>query len=132
MDQKSVSSQPSDWQRVIDFTDAFAVEGSIEFGPTTEQHWRYAIRRFKKRAARDPDGFSRAELLHMSSVQVSQLLSMLREVELGQRSWPEQLLVGLAWLWKSETAARTPMPFVRSACLDLFIGRGQASEHAKL
>ena len=71
------------WQRVFDFTNAFLPAGSYQVPPLTPAMWIAAVRRFKPRAARGPDGYARQDLLQMPLERVCQLLELLTKVEHG-------------------------------------------------
>eukprot|EP00435_Cladocopium_sp_Y103_P043522 s870_g12.t1 len=61
--------------------------------PITYAMWRQALKRKSRRAAVDPDGVTRADLLHMPKSLTMQLLDILARVEQGH-AWPTQMLVG--------------------------------------
>ena len=92
--QRHAGLSPSDWQRVFAFSSAFLPQCPLSLDDITLPQRRAAVRRFKPRAARGPDGFARQDLVGMTDSQVLELLDFLRSVELG-RAWPRQWLTGL-------------------------------------
>ena len=83
------------WERLVSFAKAHLPPGNFELPPITVGQWRQMIARFKPRAAKGPDGFAKADLVHMKDGQVLQLLGFLQEIEAGARPWPKQWLMGV-------------------------------------
>ena len=96
--QKHATTSPEHWQRFINFATAFLPAGELKLAPITEPEWRRVLRRFKPVAARGPDGWAIADLKHMPSCQLRELLRLLNAVEGGTQQWPAQLLVGFVCL----------------------------------
>ena len=91
---KHASDSEEEWSRITAFGCAFLPQGRLDLAPITCQVWLSAVKRLKLRAARGPDAFARADLLHMPPAQVDQLWVFLRKVETMQRPWPDQMLAG--------------------------------------
>ena len=86
--------QPEHWTRILNFTRFLRPVASFDFPPIHEAQWLRAVHRLKKHAARGPDAYARLDLLHMAPCHVTQLLQMIRAIELGQAEWPLTLLQG--------------------------------------
>ena len=82
------------WTRILNFTRFLRPVASFDFPPISATQWLLAVKRLKKQAARGPDAYARLDLLHMAPCHVTQLLQLLRRIELGQSHWPLQLLQG--------------------------------------
>ena len=91
--QQNVSA--SDWQRITAFACAYLPSRPWHLSSITLSQWRTALKRFKPRAARGVDGFAKADLLHLDDHRTLQLLGLFTEIELGEKEWPAQWLVGL-------------------------------------
>ena len=63
--QKHGNMSRSDWGRVIEFAHAFLPKGRCVLQPITASQWRRQVQRFKPRAARGPDAWSKQDLQHM-------------------------------------------------------------------
>ena len=92
--QRHANITPSDWQRVFAFSSAFLPRLPLILGDITLEQWRAAVRRFKPRAARGPDGYAKQDLVGLSDGQTHDLLGALHAIENG-REWPKQWLTGL-------------------------------------
>ena len=82
------------WDRLVAFAQAYMPRLQLSFPPITIQQWRQALRRFKPRAARGPDGWPKADLMNMPDSWLQSLLSLLSAIEQEQEQWPQQLLQG--------------------------------------
>ena len=111
-------SDPStvDWSRFTAFAQAYLPRGQLTLMPISLEQWRSALRRFKPRAARGPDGFAKLDLLNMSDVHSRQLLEFLAAIESGEREWPQQWLTGLICCLKKPNHHQGPQGF-RPICL---------------
>ncbi|CAE7655752.1 unnamed protein product [Symbiodinium sp. CCMP2456] len=96
--QQHAAASASDWQRFLDFASAYLPRHSFDLPDIDPQTWKMALRRFKPRAARGPDGWARADLLAMPAARTAELLLFLRSLELDGRPWPKQLVVGFVCL----------------------------------
>ena len=89
-----------DWHRVLLFLKTFMPSFQFTLADITEDEWRAAVRRLPDRAAVGVDGFSKADLVYMSSFHLRHLLRFFHEIEDGSRTWPRQfyesLVLGLA------------------------------------
>ena len=92
--QQHAQTSASDWQRFLDFARAFLPRHTFEVEDISTDMWERALRRYKPRCARGPDGWARDDLLHLPRQRTQELLAMLRRVELEQQPWPKQLLLG--------------------------------------
>ena len=93
---KTQAPSASDWQRITNFMIAYMPKGSFSFPTLTPQLWRQSAKRFREMAARGPDAFNKADLLHMNDSQVEAVLSLFQALESRQTQWPEQLLTSFA------------------------------------
>ena len=80
----------------------------MEWRDLTAEDYRAAAKRMKQTAARGPDGFARADVLHMSKAHLNELTQMITEVEHGIHEWPEQLLQGFTICQAKIDAAAMP------------------------
>ena len=85
---------PDQWKRILDFTRAFLPRLACPLSPVTPAVWQAAVKRYKPRAARGSDGYSRDDLLHMPLPRTQELLDLLHDVE-QSGNWPQQLTTGL-------------------------------------
>ena len=92
--QKHSGLSLSDWSRVLGFASAFLPTLSFTLDDITPAEWHCAVRRFKPRAARGPDGSAKADFMNMPAVFTRELLHLLHSVEKGETSWPHQWLEG--------------------------------------
>ena len=90
--------------------------GHCAFEPITAPVWRAALRRFKPRAARGPDGWAKDDLVRMNDNWLQHLLRFFHEVEAGTRSWPDQFLTGFVCAL-SKNNGRTDCQGYRPICL---------------
>ena len=74
---------PDHWSRILNFTRFLTPVASFVFPRIHQDQWLQAVRRMKRRAARGPDAYARADLLHMAPCYVAQLLHLLQEIEQG-------------------------------------------------
>ena len=66
----------------------------FELPDLTSSTWRSIINKFRRTAARGPDGFSKDDLLNMPNAHTQALLDLLRAVETTDTPWPAQLTFG--------------------------------------
>ena len=92
--QKHSGLSLSDWSRVLGFASAFLPTLSFALHDISPAEWHNAVRRFKPRAARGPDGYAKADLVNVPNVFTRELLSLLHSVEKGETPWPQQWLEG--------------------------------------
>ena len=92
--QKHQGLGPEDWTRVLDFSRHYMPRGCLDLAPISVSQWLRQVRRYKPRAARGPDGWSKLDLLHTPRPKIQELLAVLHRIESGEVAWPEQLLVG--------------------------------------
>eukprot|EP00435_Cladocopium_sp_Y103_P012354 s2527_g3.t1 len=85
---------PEAWQRIQRFTAAYMPTHSFDWQPLEATLWLKATKKFKKRAARGPDGFDKLDLVNMPTSYVDSLLCMLTDIEVGTTQWPDQLRFG--------------------------------------
>ena len=128
--QKHADTAPEHWQRFLSFATAFLPAGQLSLEPITEQQWQRVMRRFKPTAARGPDGWAIADLLHMPRCQLQALLGLLHAVESGEQPWPAQLLVGFVCLL-SKRNGQTGVKGYRPIVLYSVIYRAWASLRAR-
>ena len=93
--QKHRSLPPGSWDRILNFAAAFLPTGHFDLPPLCLISWKAALKRFKPRAARGPDGFALADLRNMPDGLTSELLLFLSTIEAGVQVWPDQWLLGL-------------------------------------
>ena len=67
---------------------------SQEYSPITYEQWMQSPRRKKRTAATGPDGWSRADLLHLPKDLTLAIIDLLTQIEQGQ-PWPMQLVTGI-------------------------------------
>ena len=92
--QKHADVPPAAWQRVCTFIEAYLPSFQLRFEPITLRQWRHAVGKFKKHAARGPDGWAKDDLANMPDGAANLLLYKLQEIEQGQDVWPPQVLIG--------------------------------------
>ena len=114
--QQNPDLTASSWQRFLDFALAFLPSGSFDLAPITTSVWHSALRRFKPRAARGPDGWALQDLRSMPPSRVEQLLTFLALVESQHGTWPQQLVTGFVCLLNKHNG-RTDTEAYRPICL---------------
>eukprot|EP00435_Cladocopium_sp_Y103_P032314 s106_g8.t1 len=102
---------PDDWTRIVQFTQAFLPQLSFNLPDLNAEMWYKGVNKFKPRAARGPDGFSKADLKHMPVSYVESLLQMFTCIEQSEVLWPRQLLTGLVIATAKCKDAHTVMQF---------------------
>ncbi|CAE7274867.1 unnamed protein product, partial [Symbiodinium microadriaticum] len=120
----------ADWSRIVSFAKAYLPQGRLDLPPLSLDVWRRALKRFKPRAARGPDGISKLDLLNMSDAHTCQLLDFLSDIESGRRPWPAQWLVGLICCLKKPNERYDPQGY-RPICLFSCIYRAWSGLRAR-
>jgi hypothetical protein len=85
---------PADWQRIVDFASHYMPSFNFQWEELSLPSWRAMIRKFKRKAARGPDGFSGEDLKHMPDGYAQPLLDLLQSIEQEDTDWPQQLAFG--------------------------------------
>ena len=67
----------------------------LPYQPITREQWYTALRRKKPSAAQGPDGWTRTDLMNLPCDLTDAILTILRKIELGEMTWPQQWLVGI-------------------------------------
>ena len=94
------------WQRIVAFARAYLPSASLQLPAISYEMWIGAVKRFKGKAARGPDAWSRADLIRMPRPLVEDVLHLFQCIErTGQ--WPTQLLTGLVHSLEKHCEART-------------------------
>ena len=78
--QKQNDLSPDHWHRVLNFAAAHLPSGHFDLPPLSLQSWRTALKHFRPRAARGPDGFALADLRHMPDSLALELLDFLSSI----------------------------------------------------
>lgn len=78
----------------------------MAYAPITYEEWTQAIRKKKKRSAVGPDGYARADLIHMPKWLTERLLKMLHAIEQGA-TWPVQSITGFVAALEKVKNAKT-------------------------
>eukprot|EP00435_Cladocopium_sp_Y103_P041330 s1388_g11.t1 len=102
---------PEDWLRIVQFTQAFMPSLSFHLPDLTADMWYKGVHKFKPRAARGPDGFSKEDLKNMPVSYVQSILQMFTSIEQSDAPWPRQLLTGLVLATAKHRDAHTVMQF---------------------
>eukprot|EP00438_Fugacium_kawagutii_P008967 Skav214288 [mRNA] locus=scaffold2257:201508:210505:- [translate_table: standard] len=82
------------WGRIVGFADHYMPRIGFSLPPIQPADWCSIIKKFKPKAARGPDGFSKDDLIHMPTNHMEQLVEMLNNIEQTQMPWPAQLTFG--------------------------------------
>ena len=122
-------SSDDQWTRILDFARAFLPHRPLTLPAISQTVWLAALRRFRPRAARGPDGYARDDLLHMPPSRIQELLLLLSDVEAGA-PWPEQLVIGLVSALQKLGGGETVKGY-RPICVFSIIYRCWASIRAK-
>ena len=128
--QQHANASASDWQRFLDFATAYLPRHSFELPDIDVPTWTKALRRFRPRAARGPDGWARDDLLSLPPARTAELLSFLRSVELDGRPWPKQMVIGFVCLLNKGNGRLDANGF-RPICLFSIIYRTWAGIRAR-
>ncbi|CAE7670713.1 unnamed protein product, partial [Symbiodinium sp. CCMP2456] len=120
----------SDWDRFLNFVRAFLPRHRLALPEISPDTWNRAVRRFKPRAARGPDGWARLDLLNLPPQRTCELLRFLAEIEASEREWPTQLVVGFVCLL-CKGNGRTDAQGFRPICLYSIIYRTWAGIRAR-
>ena len=118
----------SDWKRFMDFTKA---KMDFQVEDITLSMWKKGLKRFKPRAAVGVDGFSHIDLQRMPDSMTLQLLELLRKIELGEVTWPKQLLYGKVACLAKKPQATLPDQY-RPVVIFAVIYRAWASLRSQL
>ncbi|CAJ1358591.1 unnamed protein product, partial [Effrenium voratum] len=81
--------------RISAFVRAFVPAGSLPFRPITVHDWTSALRRYRPRAAKGPDGVAIQDLRSLHPRLTQRLVGWLNLLEAGGTTWPDQLLEGV-------------------------------------
>ena len=84
----------ADWTRIVQFTQAYMPRLQFHLPQIDVEMWYKAVTRFKPKAARGPDGFSKSDLQHMPRHHVAKLIHLFHLIETTDLAWPMQLLFG--------------------------------------
>lgn len=83
-----------DWNRIVGFASHYMPKLDFSLPPLCVSTWRSIVKKFKRRSARGPDGFSHHDLRHMPDAYVVPLLGLLNSIENTDTPWPQQLAFG--------------------------------------
>ena len=114
--QQHATFTASHWQRFLAFAAAFLPRHAFCLPSICVTDWLRAVKRFRPRAARGPDGWAKADLLHMPPARIQQLLDFLARLEAGECDWPKQLIVGFICLLSKQNG-RSDAHGYRPICL---------------
>ncbi|CAE7399060.1 Pol [Symbiodinium necroappetens] len=128
--QQHANASPSDWQRFLDFAAAYLPRHQFDLPDIDVQTWNKALKRFRPRAARGPDGWAKADLINLPPPRTAELLCFLRSLELEGRPWPKQLVVGFVCLL-SKGNGRLDANGYRPICLFSIVYRTWAGIRAR-
>ena len=120
----------ADWSRFLNFVRAFLPSRPFDLPDIDASMWSRALRRFKPRAARGPDGWARDDLLKLPPQRTAELLRLLRAIETETQPWPRQLLVGFVCLLSKDNG-RTDTQGYRPICVYSIIYRAWAGIRAQ-
>ena len=90
--QKHAHLDESHWGRVLDLAAAFMPRHAFVLPDLTVDMWARAVKRYKPRAAKGPDGWAKSDLFNMPLCYTKLLVQWLNGLENGEHAWPEQLL----------------------------------------
>ena len=99
------------WQRISNFVDAFMPPRQMEMKPLGLEHWQHSISRFKKKAARGPDGYAKEDLVKMHPQFQKGLVDFLNSIEEGHSVWPKQWQEGHVLTLAKSVPAELPSQF---------------------
>ena len=102
---KHAGTSTEQWQRAFNFACHNLPRGQMEWKPLTYDMWVTGLKRFKARAARGPDGWSREDLLNLPRTVVDQFLNFFSAIENGH-AWPQQWSVALVHCIEKTVAAK--------------------------
>ena len=91
---KHLEVPDSAWDRACQHAAETLPAGIISLPPITVQDFRKAVHAFKPTAATGPCGWTRADLAHLTDMQIQSVIDGYHEIEQG-RPWPKQWAVGL-------------------------------------
>ncbi|CAE7803672.1 DHX57 [Symbiodinium sp. CCMP2592] len=128
--QQHATLTAPDWQRFLAFAAAFLPRQVFSLPRISVEDWLRAVKRFRPRAARGPDGWAKADLLNMPPPRTQQLLDFLAQLEAGECSWPQQLVVGFICLLSKQNG-RADAHGYRPICLYSIIYRAWAGLRAR-
>ena len=83
-----------DWQRVVGFVKLFVPKHDFQLPALDIDAWKSSVAKFKPKAARGLDGFSKEDLQWMPNSFMQPLIDMMNCLEAGRCDWPQQLLCG--------------------------------------
>ena len=101
--QKHDEVDHSKWDPAINFFKTALPARQVDFPPITPEAWRNAVNKKKKGAAVGPDGVTKQDLANLPDSILSQLLLLIRAIELGA-PWPTQAVTGAV-----AALAKTPL-----------------------
>lgn len=84
----------SDWDRIVGFGQHYLPALQFRWEPLNTHTWTSILRKFKKRAARGPDGFDVSDLKHVPESYTNELLGLIHSIETQDTAWPDQLAFG--------------------------------------
>ena len=91
---KHVEVPGSHWNQIIDFARTHLPQDPFDLPDISVADWKKAVHQFKTTAASGPCGWSREDLLNLTTHQIQQALDFFSALEQGA-SWPDQMSVGL-------------------------------------
>ncbi|CAE7670476.1 unnamed protein product [Symbiodinium sp. CCMP2592] len=128
--QQHATLTAPEWQRFLAFAAAFLPRQVFSLPRISVEDRLRAVKRFRPRAARGPDGWAKADLLNMPPPRTQQLLDFLAKLEAGECSWPQQLVVGFICLLSKQNG-RADAHGYRPICLYSIISRAWAGLRAR-
>ena len=88
------SISEGDWHRIMQFVQHYMPSHAFTCEPLQITTWQQVVKKFKQKAARGPDGFSKDDLKNMPESHTSSLLALLHSIETTDTPWPQQLAFG--------------------------------------
>ena len=92
------------WNRIVSFCEHYLPKGCFQPPPITYEIWLTALKAFKLRSAKGPDGWSRLDLLSLPKEWVEHILKLFACIEAGGE-WPAQLQKALIHVLEKRASA---------------------------
>ena len=103
---KHLHTPETRWDPICSFIQDHVPAGEVmEYHPISLAEWQQCLRRKRVHSATGPDGWSRADLLHMPDDLSMAFLQIIAQVESGQ-PWPPSLMTGIIHSLQKQPDAR--------------------------
>lgn len=110
---RHADATPDRWDQVISQVVGPMPQAAeqMHMPPITTDDWMQAVRQKKQRGAMGPDGINKADMMHLSQVEIQAFIDLFHRVEHQEMPWPTTMLVGLISALEKRSCALHPQDY---------------------